>query len=63
MERLIEIVDYDVDWPAQFEMLRQQYERALAGVVTLGIEHVVPTPPRGCTKQPNCSGGGRSDHG
>jgi GrpB-like predicted nucleotidyltransferase (UPF0157 family) len=52
LERLIEIVDYDVDWPAQFEMLRQQYERALAGVVTLGIEHVGSTSVPGLAAKP-----------
>jgi GrpB-like predicted nucleotidyltransferase (UPF0157 family) len=52
LERLIEIVDYDLDWAAQFELLRQQYERALAGVVILGIEHVGSTSVPGLAAKP-----------
>jgi GrpB-like predicted nucleotidyltransferase (UPF0157 family) len=49
---LIEIVDYDPDWPAQFELLRRRYERALAGVVIVAIEHVGSTSVPGLAAKP-----------
>lgn len=52
LECLIEIVDYDLEWPARFELLRQRYERALAGVAILGIEHVGSTSVPGLAAKP-----------
>lgn len=52
MECLIEIVDYDPDWPARFEVLRSGYERALAGVSILRIEHVGSTSVPGLAAKP-----------
>ena len=52
MERLIEIVDYDPEWPARFALLRQMYERALTGVAILGIEHVGSTSVPGLAAKP-----------
>ena len=49
---MIEIVDYDLEWPARFELLRQRYERALAGVAILGIEHVGSTSVPGLAAKP-----------
>ncbi len=49
---MIEIVDYDRDWPARFEQLRRLYERALAGVAILGIEHVGSTSVPGLAAKP-----------
>lgn len=49
---MIEIVDYDPDWPARFETLRQLYENVLTGVAILGIEHVGSTSVRGLAAKP-----------
>ena len=52
LDCLIEIVDYDRDWPARFEQLRRLYEHALAGVAILGIEHVGSTSVPGLAAKP-----------
>jgi len=52
LECLIEIVDYNLDWPARFEMLQQLYGRALTGVAILGIEHVGSTSVPGLAAKP-----------
>lgn len=49
---MIEIVDYDPDWPARFETLRQLYENVLTGVAILGIEHVGSTSVPGLAAKP-----------
>lgn len=49
---MIEIVDYDPDWPARFETLRQLYENILTGVAILGIEHVGSTSVPGLAAKP-----------
>ena len=49
---LIEVVDYDRAWPARFEQLREEYERALAGVPIRGIEHVGSTSVPGLAAKP-----------
>jgi GrpB-like predicted nucleotidyltransferase (UPF0157 family) len=49
---VIEVVDYDERWPAQFEILRARYEAALAGVPVVGIEHVGSTSVPGLAAKP-----------
>lgn len=40
---MIDVVDDDPGWPQLFELLRDSYERVLAGVAVVGIEHVGST--------------------
>lgn len=48
---MIEIVDYDETWPAQFERLRSRLAEAL-GPVVLRIEHVGSTAVPGLAAKP-----------
>ena len=48
---MIEIVDYDETWPAQFEQLRRRLAEAL-GPVALRIEHVGSTAVPGLAAKP-----------
>jgi GrpB-like predicted nucleotidyltransferase (UPF0157 family) len=49
---MIEVVDYDESWPRQFELLRDRYLAALAGVSVIGIEHVGSTSVPGLAAKP-----------
>ncbi len=51
---MIEVVDYDPNWPARFEALRREYGAALAraGVDVIGIEHVGSTSVPGLAAKP-----------
>jgi GrpB-like predicted nucleotidyltransferase (UPF0157 family) len=49
---MIEVVDYDHRWPADFEILRDRYRAALAGVPVVGIEHVGSTAVPGLAAKP-----------
>jgi GrpB-like predicted nucleotidyltransferase (UPF0157 family) len=51
---VIEVVDYDPDWPARFESLRRAYAAALAGagVPVVTIEHVGSTSVPGLAAKP-----------
>jgi GrpB-like predicted nucleotidyltransferase (UPF0157 family) len=49
---VIEVVDYDDQWPIQFETLRAQYEAALVGVPVVEIEHVGSTSVPGLAAKP-----------
>jgi GrpB-like predicted nucleotidyltransferase (UPF0157 family) len=52
MVTMIEVVDYDDRWPADFEILRARYEAALAGVPVFSIEHVGSTSVAGLAAKP-----------
>lgn len=49
---MIEVVDYDEQWPVQFEVLRERYEIALDGVPMVSIEHVGSTSVPGLAAKP-----------
>jgi GrpB-like predicted nucleotidyltransferase (UPF0157 family) len=49
---MIEVVDYDHRWPADFEILHDRYRAALAGVAVVGIEHVGSTAVPGLAAKP-----------
>jgi GrpB-like predicted nucleotidyltransferase (UPF0157 family) len=49
---VIDVVDYDDRWPIEFERLRARYQRALAGVTVIGIEHVGSTSVPGLAAKP-----------
>jgi GrpB-like predicted nucleotidyltransferase (UPF0157 family) len=51
---VIEVVEYDPDWPARFERLRAVYAAALAqaGVPVVAIEHVGSTSVPGLAAKP-----------
>ncbi|MBZ9644540.1 GrpB family protein [Streptomyces sp. PSKA30] len=51
---MIEVVDYDPDWPERFETLRSEYAEALsaAGVPVVAIEHVGSTSVPGLAAKP-----------
>lgn len=49
---MIEVVDADPAWPAAFDSLRARYEKALAGVAVIAIEHVGSTSVPGLAAKP-----------
>jgi len=51
---VITVVDYDPNWPARFESLRQEYAHAMAtaGVPLVAIEHVGSTSVPGLAARP-----------
>ena len=49
---MIEVVDYDDDWPLLFDQLRTQYERLLLDVRVVSIEHVGSTSVSGLAAKP-----------
>ncbi|HEU5416614.1 MAG TPA: GrpB family protein, partial [Streptosporangiaceae bacterium] len=51
---MISVLDYDLAWPARFELLRREYAAAMAaaGVPVLAIEHVGSTSVPGLAAKP-----------
>ena len=51
---MIEVADYDPDWPRRFERLRAEYAAAMAaaGIPVLAIEHVGSTSVPGLAAKP-----------
>ncbi len=49
---MIEVVDYDVEWPLRFAQLRTRYERLLRDVEVVSIEHVGSTSVPGLAAKP-----------
>jgi GrpB-like predicted nucleotidyltransferase (UPF0157 family) len=49
---VIEVVDYDEQWPAQYEVLRARYQAALSGLPVVSIEHVGSTSVPGLAAKP-----------
>jgi GrpB-like predicted nucleotidyltransferase (UPF0157 family) len=51
---MITVVEYDPAWPARFEMLRSEYQEAMAraGVPVVSIEHVGSTSVPGLAAKP-----------
>jgi GrpB-like predicted nucleotidyltransferase (UPF0157 family) len=51
---VIVVVEYDPDWPRQFEQLRREYAAAMtaAGVAVVAIEHVGSTSVPGLAAKP-----------
>jgi GrpB-like predicted nucleotidyltransferase (UPF0157 family) len=54
LARVIEVVEYDEEWPPRFELLRDRYSAALAdrGVRVVAIEHVGSTAVPGLAAKP-----------
>ena len=49
---MIDVADYDPDWPRTFERLRSLYAEKLRAVPVLGIEHVGSTAVEGLAAKP-----------
>ncbi len=49
---MIEVVEYDEGWPAQFEILRERYRVALDGLPVVAVEHVGSTSVPGLAAKP-----------
>jgi GrpB-like predicted nucleotidyltransferase (UPF0157 family) len=51
---MITVVEYDLAWPERFEMLRSEYQQAMAraGVPVVAIEHVGSTSVPGLAAKP-----------